>query len=88
MAYARGTVQEIEIDEDSASVKIQEDDGSLSTWIVWSDFSAEYNALQRLVHGQWLALLRTSLTGGNPVKIVTDPADPASSLIYQVTLER
>jgi len=88
MAFGRGTVERIEITEDSASVKIAEDDGMTSTWVVWSDYLAEYTALQRLVHGQWLSLLRTALTGGNTVTIVSDPADPASNLIYQVTLER
>jgi hypothetical protein len=45
-------------------VKIQEDDGEISTWVVWSACEEEYNARQRLVHGQLLSLLRVSLTDG------------------------
>jgi hypothetical protein len=45
-------------------VKIQEDDGEISTWVVWSACEEEYNARQRLVHGQLLSLLRVSLMDG------------------------
>jgi hypothetical protein len=80
-------VQEIEISEDSASVKIRESAGTTSTWLIWSDFQAEYNARQRLVHGHWLSLLRVSLTDGKTVTVVADLFNDASTLITEVRLE-
>ena len=71
MPIVIGTVQKILVTEDTASVKIQEDDGSTSTMLLWTDYAEDSTPTQRIAHGQWLAVLRDAFVGNFTVSVST-----------------
>lgn len=68
MPNVTGTVREVYQTMDYAWVRIEDSGGSTTKVMVYSDFAEDYAPPARLVHNNWLAMLRTAMSGGLEVE--------------------
>lgn len=82
MASVKGSVSQLYVTDGWAKSVIEDAaTGDSETVVVWSDYAEEYSPQQRLVHGNWMAMLREGLVNRLTVEVV-HPDD--SSLVSSV----
>ncbi|MCP4269530.1 MAG: hypothetical protein GY777_28830 [Candidatus Brocadiaceae bacterium] len=72
MATETGTVNYIQVDEVYAKAIVQNASGVNTIFLVWSDAAVvDYPASHRLVHGQWMSMLKDSYLNGTTVRVAS-----------------
>lgn len=85
MAQTKGRIDNISLFDNFCCVRVLEtEDNEASFLLLWSYFTQEDNAKNRLLHGQFLSLTRDALVNN---RVVTFSHDDGSALVESLVVE-
>ncbi len=85
MAETKGRIDNISLFEEFCCVRVLEtDSGDATVLLLWSYFTQEDNARNRLLHGQFLSLTRDAQAGN---RLVTFGHPDGSALVESLIVE-